>query len=181
MPQNDSTLIYAVAFAGMEPDNSINFDNYLTKVSEETTKQIPFGRVVMQGTGDQGCKQFTSQTGKPLGIVPYSAVYQVNKELASIADSDGNIGLIGGTDIAIKHRGRLWVKIDENVTPTSAVRARTTVVATFGPGTFRASASAGVTNDFSKFCQWCGTYLAADGFGLLEFDFLAAKALMVAD
>lgn len=182
MPQNESTIVFATAFRGMEPDASkAAGDNYITRVSAETVKQMPFGFCVMQGVADSECLQFTSQTGKPLGIVPYAAIYQVQKELSLLADSDGNIGLLPGVDISIKRRGRLWVAIDENVTPASAVRCRTTVVSTQGPGVFRASASAGVTNNFSKFANWVGTHTAAIGYGLLEFDFTGAFFSMTAD
>ena len=101
--------------------------------------------------------------------------------MPTVADSNGNIGLLPNITVQIKRRGRAWVAIDENVTPTSHVRARTTRVSGFGPGTFRASASAGVTNDFSKAANWCGTYTAASGIGLLEFDFTGAFSLMTAD
>lgn len=183
MPQNDVTTSYPVAFVGMNPDNSDTGDNYISRVSTETTKQIPCGAVVMEDSANYGigCKQFTSQSGIPLGVVPYSASFQINHELASVADSDGNLGIVGGTNIPIKRRGRLWVAIDEDVTPASAVKARTSVVATFGPGTFRKTALATHTVDFSKFARWCGSYTAAIGYGLLEFDFTAAGNLMAAD
>jgi hypothetical protein len=183
MPQNDVTSSYPVAFVGMEPDNSFVGDNYINRVSDETTKQIAFGMVVMEDSAHygSGCLQFTSQTGIPLGMVPYANAYQINHELANVADSDGNLGMVGGTNLTIKRRGRLWVKIDEDVTPASAVRARTSVVSTVGPGTFRASALATHTVDFSAFARWCGSYTAATGYALLEFDFTAAGKLMVAD
>lgn len=182
MPQNDSTINFAVAFRGMEPDNSVGTDNYITRVSEETTLLLPFGFAVMQGTADSGCKSFTSQTGKILGIIPYAAIYAVDAELQNrIADANGNFGLKGGVDISIKRRGRLWVAIDEDVIPTSAVRIRTTVVASQGPGVFRKTANAGDTVDVSKCANWQGTFAAANGFGLLEYDFTAVRSLMVAD
>lgn len=181
MPQGDVTTAYPVAFVGMEPDSSVGNDNYISRVSAETVKQIPFGHMVMQGVTDAACLQMTSQTGVPLGIVPYSATYQIANELANVADSDGNLGLKPGVDIQIKRRGRLWVKIDENVTFTDAVKVRTSVVSTVGPGSFRKTALATHTIDLSKVARWCGTYTAADGFGLLEFDLTGVYGLMSAD
>lgn len=182
MPQNESTTVFATAFRGMEPDVSRGFDNYITRVSTETVKQIPFGFLVMQDSAqDTGCKQFTSQTGKPIGIVPYAAIYAVQRFLSLLADSDGNIGLLPFTDISIKKRGRLWVAIDEDVGQKDAVRARTTVVSTQGPGVFRKTSNAGDTVVLSKVAGWCGTYTAALGYGLLEYDFTAAFANMTAD
>ncbi len=159
------------AFPGMNADTSDTGDNYISRVSGESALQLPFGHCVMQGTADNQCVSFSSQTGVPLGVVAYSAANQISTELANVADSNGNLGLKPKATILIKKRGRLWVKIDENVTPASAVRCRTTCVSTVGPGSFRASASAGVTNAFTKFAKWEGTYLAADGVGLLSFDF----------
>ncbi len=181
MPQSDVTTTYPVAFRGLNPDNGDSGDNYISRVSAETVKQIPFGHMVMQGTADDQCLQMTSQTGVPLGVVPYAAVYQISHELANVADSDANLGLIGGTDIQIKRRGRLWVAIDENVTFTDAVKVRTSCVAACGPGSFRKSALATHTIDLSKVARWCGTYTAANGYGLLEFDFTGVYGLMSAD
>lgn len=182
MPQNDSTTVFAQAFRGMEPDVSrATGDMYISRVSQETVKQIPFGFGVMQGTTDGTCKQMTAQTGELIGIVPYAAIYQVQKELSLIADSDGNIGLLPFTQISIKRRGRLWVAIDEDVSNKTAVRMRTTVVSTQGPGVFRKTANAGDTVLLSKVAAWRGTFTAAVGYGLLEYDFTAAFANMTAD
>lgn len=183
MPQSSVTTAYAAAFVGMDPDNSLTGDNYINRVSTETTKQIAFGMVVMEDSANYGvgCKQFTSQSGIPLGVVPYAAAYQVGHELATVADSDGNLGILPGTNITIKRRGRLWVQIDEDVDPSSAVRARTSIVSNVGPGTFRKSALSTHTVDFSSFARWTGAFTAANGYGEIEYDFTAASKLMVAD
>lgn len=180
MPQSSVIVALVAAFPGMNADSSDGTDNYVTRISGETSLQLPFGALVMQGTNDDQCVSFTSQTGVPIGIVSYSAAYQINHELASVADSNGNLGLLPLTTIGLKKRGKMWVIIDENVNPTSTVRVRTTRVSNVGPGTFRASSSAGVTNNLSKFCKWAGTYTAASGVGLLEFDF-TMSANMTAD
>lgn len=182
MPQSTVTINYAGAFVGMDPDNSLTGDNFINRVSTETTKQIAFGMVVMEDSSNYGvgCKQYTS-AGIPLGVVPYLASYQVGHELATVADTDGNLGILPGTNVTIKRRGRLWVAIDEDVTPANAVRARLTDVSTFGPGTFRKTSGSGTTVDFSAFCRWTGSYTAASGMGEIEFDFTAAGKLAVAD
>lgn len=178
MPQTDLTTSFAVAFAGMAADASDSTDNYISRASGETVKQIAFGMAVMQGVNDDQCLQLTSQTPVLLGIAAYSAAYAINKELATIADSDGNLGLLPQTVIQIKKRGAIWVTIDENVDPTAAVRVRTSVVSTVGPGTFRKSALATHTIDLSKFAKWSGTYLATGKIGKLEFDFTMAAGLV---
>ena len=82
MPQSTVITALVAAFPGMSADASDGTDNYITRISGETTLQLPFGAIVMQGTNDDQCVSFTSQTGKPLGIVAYSAAYQINHELA---------------------------------------------------------------------------------------------------
>ncbi len=171
MPQTDVTTTFATAFVGMNPDNSDSGDNYITRMSSETTLQIPFGVVVVQGTNDDQCKNVSAQSDIPLGVVVYGA-YQINLELSKVADSNGNLGMLANTAIRIKRRGRLWVQIDENVATGNAVKYRSAnASAGVGPGTFRKSAVGSNTVDISKFAKWCGTFLAATGYGLLEYDF----------
>lgn len=175
MPQTTVSTLYAVAFVGMEPDSANQTgDNYISRTSTETTLQIPFGTVVKDDAANKGtgCKAMAAQADLPLGIVPYSATYQINKELSQTADANGNIGLLPAVAVQIKRRGRLWVQIDEDVADGDAVRYRVNAVGSgVGPGCFRKTASAGNTVDMSKFARWVGTNLAANGFGLLEFDF----------
>lgn len=174
MPQNDVTTLYPVGFPGMEPDNSFSADNYINRVSTETTLQLPFGTVLAAdaATPGVGCKALAAQADMPLGILPQSDAYQVGKELGVTADANGNIGVLPGTNVTIKKRGRLWVQIDEDVLESSAVKYRKNAVgAGVGPGCFRKTAVAGQSVDISKFARWCGSYTAANGFGLLEFDF----------
>jgi hypothetical protein len=173
MPQSTVQNIFTVAFVGMEPDNSRDDDNYISRVSSEASNQIPFGVVVKDGaTLGVNCLNVAGQTGNYLGIVPYAAVYQVGNYLGTTVDANGNKGLLPGTDISIKRRGRLWVQIDEDVSAGQAVKFRTAnASAGVGPGTFRKTAAAGNTVDCSKFAKWVGVNLAANGFGLLEFDF----------
>ena len=174
MPQNSVTTAYPAAFVGMEPDASTPLDAYCSRVSTETTLQLPFGTVVKDDASNKGvgCKAMAAQADLPLGIIPYAAAYQINHELSQTADANGNIGLLSGTMIQIKKRGRLWVQIEEDVADGDAVKYRVNALgAGVGPGSFRKTASAGNTVDISKFARWVGANLAANGFGLLEFDF----------
>lgn len=174
MPQSTVTVSFGAAFVGFDPDNSVNSDNYISRVSTEATAQIPFGTVVAEDASNYGvgATAAKAQASVPLGILPQSDAYQKGFELATIADANGNIGLLPGTNMTIKRRGRLWVQIEEDVTPANVVKYRVNAVgAGVGPGSFRKTASAGNTVDISKFAKWCGSYTAANGFGLLEFDF----------
>lgn len=172
MPQNSVTTVYPAAFVGLNADSSDSGDNYVSRVSGEAANQIPFGVCVQQGANDDQCLNVAGQAGHLLGIVPYAADYQINHELSQVVDANGNLGLLPGTTIQIKRRGRMWVQIDENVATGDAVKVRTAnASAGVGPGTFRKTAVAANTVDLSKFCRWVGTNLAANGYGLLEFDF----------
>jgi hypothetical protein len=174
MPQTSVGTLYPVAFVGMEPDGAKSQDEYTSRVSTETTLQIPFGTVVKDDASNKGvgCKVLAAQADLPLGIVPYKADYQIDHELATVADSNGNIGLKGGTQILIKRRGRLWVQIETDCADGDAVRYRVNNASTgVGPGSFTKTSSAGNTVDISKFARWVGTNLAANGWGLLEYDF----------
>ena len=174
MPQTTVTTLYPLAFVGMEPDSSnLAGDMYISRVSGETTLQIPFGVCVKQGTNDDQCVNLSGQASTNLlGVVPYSASYQIAHELSQTVDSNGNLGLLPTVTVQIKRRGRLWVQIDENVASTNAVKVRTAnASAGIGPGTFRKTAVGSDTLDLSAFAKWVGTNLAANGYGLLEFDF----------
>lgn len=174
MPQSTVTNVFAVAFPGMEPDTRRTGDEYISRTSTETTLQMPFGTVVKDDAANKGigCKAMAAQADLPLGIIPYSTSYQIANELGNVADANGNLGLKGGVAVQIKRRGALWVQIDEDCADGDAVRYRVNAVgAGVGPGCFRKTSSAGNTVDISKFARWVGTNLAANGWGLLEFDF----------
>lgn len=174
MPQGSVINTYVAAFVGMEPNTMRVGDNYVTRVSSEATNQIAFGTCVKEGaTKGVNCLALAGQASTVLvGIVPYASAYQVGKELGTVADANGNLGLLPLVDVSIKRRGQLWVQIDEDVSAGDAVKVRTAAVGGgVGPGTFRKTAVGGNTIDLSKFAKWVGVNLLANGFGLLEFDF----------
>ena len=174
MPQSSVSTLYPTAFVGMEPDGAKDGDQYLTRISTETTLQLPFGVVVKDDAANKGvgCKAMAAQADLPLGVIPYAAAYQINKELSQTADANGNIGLLPTITVQIKRRGRLWVQIETDCADGDAVKYRVNALGSgVGPGSFTKTASAGNTVDISKFARWVGTNLAANGYGLLEFDF----------
>lgn len=174
MPQSTVIIKPVAGFPGMEP-TSEQGQNVKTRLSGETTLQLPFGAAVSQvTTDDRLCVSFDGT--KPLiGLVVYSAAYQIAHELSNVADSNGNIGLVPGATVGVKTRGSLWVQIDEDVDPTKHVRVRNNNTgAAVGPGCFRASAVSTHTWDLSAFAKWSGTYPASGKVALLEFDFTMA-------
>ncbi len=175
MPQTSVIANMARAFAGMNADSSDSADNYLSRLSGETTLQIPFGRAVLQSSAsDDLALSCTSASAanmrRLLGILAYNPFNQITSQLGNVADANGNIGLVAKAPLRIKYRGSLWVAITENVSPDLGVRI--SIDATGGGiGTFRASASAGHSISIGSFAKWTGTHLAATGYGLLSFDF----------
>jgi hypothetical protein len=170
MPQSSVNAFMTVAFPGMNADSSDSGDNYDTRVSGETTLQLPFGRMVMAGSNDNLVVSLTSAANvrKMLGVVAYNAFNQITSQLGNVADSNGNIGLVAGAPVRIKRRGRIYVAITENVDPTLVVRV--SIDATGGGiGTFRTTSSAGHTILLSG-ARWAGTFTSAQGFAILDFE-----------
>ena len=143
----------------------------ISQISGETTLQLPFGSMVMQGTNDDQMVSLNTQTPtKLLGIIEYNGAYQINHQIGNVADTNGNIGILPNITAGVKRRGRIWVYTDEAVTVGAAVRVRTTT-AGGGFGTFRKTASTGVTL-LLKSANWVYT-AAANGPALLEFDMVS--------
>lgn len=162
MPQTSVSTAPSVAFAGMLADaaNTEDVDSY---VSEEASAEMPFGAMVCQGASDDTCKIFGANTDKMVGIVQHSHAYQIANEL-------GAVGLKPKVTIGVKKRGKIWVTVDEAVTPASAVRVRNDANGGANTnGTFRTTASAGHTMNISSFARFLSTTTGA-GVALLEYD-----------
>lgn len=171
MPFQTVATSSAAAFPGVNIQSNDSGDNYLSRISGETTLQIPPGRAVMQGTSDNLAVSLTSAANvrKFLGVLIYTPFRAPGIEQGIVADSNGNLGIMPGGELRIKYRGDVYVQITEDVDPTLGVRV--SIDSTGGGiGTFRASASAGHTIDLSKLAVWRGTFTAAGGFAWLSFD-----------
>src|SRR5689334_18103668 len=99
--------------------------------SEEASAEIPRGLVVQTSTtnSDNGCKLITGTGNKLYGIAMRSD---------DASDSDlGTTGWKPGATFPVGRRGRYFVTIEENVTPTSSVRVRCAGTGTIGA--FRAT------------------------------------------
>jgi hypothetical protein len=186
MPQSSVTTSFAVAFPGMNGDASDSGDNYLSRLSGETTVQIPPGVVVMQAAtpSDSTAQLVTTAVRtapgalRMLGVLAYNPFNNIANQLGNVADANGVIGLQPKAPLRIKYRGALYVFTDEAVNPALRVRIRTGspgsgIVA----GTFRTSAIGGDSMDLTPFCRWGGTFAA--GFALLSFDFRMAGSALI--
>lgn len=172
MPQTTVTSDPALAFAGMLGDSRPKgVDSF---INGESSAEIAFGVAVCQGTLDNEAllPAAAADLLKLTGIVLHSHDYNKDNEL-------GTSGLKPEVAMNVLTHGRVWVVIDEDVLPTSAVRVRHTSDGG-GKGTFRKTASANATVDLSKIARWCGTYLAANGVGQIEID-ITGRAAVTAD
>lgn len=156
MPQTSIAPMQA-GFAGMNGDSTNSeADSY---VSEEVSAEIPFGVMVAQGTSVSGAKLFASNADKMIGVNQHNHYYHNPSEI-------GLVGIKPKATMAIKKRGKVWVTVDEAVTPASPVRVRATGATA---GTFRTSAVAGQTVNMSSFARFLTSTTGA-GVVLLEFD-----------
>lgn len=162
----------AVGLPGTPSDMaSADGEGMASATSEESSAEIPRGLVVQVSTtnSDYGAKLITGTGNKLLGIVLRSD---------DVGDLDlGSTGYKPGATFKIGRKGRYFVTIEENVTPTSSVRVRCAGTGT--AGAFRATADSTNCLDITPFAKWVRTSLAADGVGEVEVDFTNA-ALAVA-
>lgn len=170
MPQTSVLTNALPAFAGMLGDSGRDM-NLATALNSEAALQLPFGTMVMQGTTDQGALCLTAgNVAKIIGAVVYSGAYQKGVELGVVADANSRIGIMPTVPFNVLKRGRIWVQVEEAVTPASAVRVRCTAAGT-GSGTFRTtSAGAGLSMLLAN-ARYLDT-AGISGFSRVEFDVL---------
>ena len=170
MAQTSVSTNLVAAIAGALADDGRDM-NLATYVSQETTLQIPFGVAVMQGSLDYGDNLLTAgNVLNIVGVVAYSSAYQVGKEIGSVADSRSKLGILSNVLHNVVKRGRVWVTVEEAVTPASAVRVRCTTAGT-GAGSFRTSSAGSGLSMLLVGARYLDT-AAINGFARVEFDVL---------
>ena len=114
-----------------------------SRVNEEASAEIPFGRMVKEGTADKenGALLMAAQADIPAGIVVHSHRYSKDAEL-------GSTGLKPNVTMSILRRGVIAVKVTEAVTTASPVKYNE------AGGTFGDSAVANETVDISSFARY---------------------------
>jgi len=144
--------------------------------SEEASAEIPFGTMVIQGTGDHGClKLHTSAAAMEqllLGIAVRSHDFARGSEL-------GDTGLKPGATFGVGRRGRFWVVPEDAVAPGDPVRVRAVVAGNEVKGAFLTAADSTDAIDISAFAQW-KTSADAGELAVVEID-MTNSALAVAD
>lgn len=166
MSQTSVLLRQAVAVAGMPGDESAGLYDYESGHNEEASNSLFFGRMAKRGSETDGAATLAATTDGLKGVLVRSDNYDPNTDLAS----DG--GIKPDVHGSFLRRGRIWVEVEEAVTPASIVRVRV-VADTEGPvGRFADTADTGKTVQL-KSARYLTSTTAAGDLVLVEFDLLA--------
>lgn len=125
-------------------------------VNEESSAEIPFGRMVVQGAADDGCVLMAGASDDIIGVSVWSQAYQLHNEV-------GDDGVKPGVGLAVAREARIWVEVPATVTPGDDVRVHKT------GGTFQTGASAGNTIKLTSGARWL-TSTSGAGLAQLEID-----------
>lgn len=176
MSQTEVTTAPLVGTPGRPADEyTAQNGQVASATSEEASALIPFGIMVKKGTGDYGALLMTATSNALLGISYRSNDFAVGLE---IDESTGN--LKPGATFGVARKGRFFVLIEEDVTPTSDVRVRAVAGGSEVAGAFRATADSTDCIDLTGLAQWVRTADADDGVAELEID-MTNIGLAVAD
>lgn len=155
-------------FAGVASDNTkIRTRAY---VNAEAAQEMPFGTMLVQGTGDDDAKVFASNANKMIGVLRNQFAYAIPR--SGVGGELGLIGLKPKATLGLAQNGPMTVIVGEAVTPASPVRVRADTNAgalgtALGPGTFCTTSSAGHTIRL-PFARFLGT---TTGAGVVEVSF----------
>lgn len=162
-----SQLSYATyqsnAFAGMLADNGDN--NHLSFINAEVSAAMPFGIAVAKGAGDQDAILMVNGSSVIIGMLSHTHQFDPGQ----VPTSPTTAGIPIDYTCSVMTRGRIFVQVEEAVTPASAVFVRHTAGAGgTQKGAIRASA------DTATAVAWTAarflTSAGANGFAVLEIN-----------
>jgi hypothetical protein len=135
MSQTSYSTYQSGGFAGQLADNGAH--EILSYVNAEASANLPFGVAVAKGTGDTDAIQMVNGSSVIVGIAVHS--HQVDP--GQVASSPVGAGIPPKYAINALTRGRIYVQVEEAVTPASSVFVRhTSGAGGTQKGAFRASA-----------------------------------------
>jgi len=165
MSQTSVTTRQPVSVAGMPGDEAGGLYEYESGHNQNASASLFFGRMAAAGSETDGAQTLAATSDRLKGVLVLSQNYDPNTDLAS----DG--GIAPDVHGSFMRRGRVWVEVEEAVTPASVVRVRV-VADTEGPvGRFADTADTGKTVVL-KSARFLGTTTAAGQLVLVEFDLL---------
>jgi hypothetical protein len=161
MSQTAYTTYMTAAFPGMLAD--IGENSILSYVNEEATANLPFGVALAKGTADN---QFLAMVNGSSVIIGVS-VHTHQVDPGQVASSPAGAGIPPKYAAGVLTRGRIYVQVEEAVTPASSVYVRhTSGAGGTQKGAIRASA------DTATAVAWTAarflTSAGAAGFAVLE-------------
>lgn len=154
------------AFAGMKADATN--DTVDTGVSEESSAEIPFGVALAQGSGQDGVKLPAASTDLIVGVSIHTHTGLQGSYTATSGPGPKDPVNVGA-------KCRVWVKVEDAVTPSSKVFVRH--AANGGntqKGSFRGTTDTGATQQL--FGARFRTSAAGGGLAVLEVDFTTVKS-----
>lgn len=118
MSQLSYSTYQSAAFAGMLYDNGDN--DILSYISEEASAVMPFGIAVAKGTADFGALLMVNGSSVIVGLAAHT--HQVDPGQAG--NTPAGAGIPPKYAINVLKRGRMYVQVEEAVTPASPVFVR---------------------------------------------------------
>ena len=160
-----------IAYAGMLYD----VGNRDIVSATDPTEVVPFGAALVQGPTDTSCRlpNASADGAMLLGI----AIAEATKEQSltpgvvnNVNYPAGTVNYPPGTTISILRQGRVWVAVEEAVTPGSPVFLRYAASGSnTQAGTFRASADGSTAVQLTDGAVW-RTSAQPGGFAVLELN-----------
>jgi hypothetical protein len=156
-----------IAVPGLLADNTMSKDA-MSAFNAEASAEIPFGVMVAHGTADDDAKLLAATTDHLMGVSVFGHHYDRPLEL-------GDTGLKPKTHFDVLRKGRIYVLVEEPVTPASAVFVRAVATGDEVAGAFRDTADGTDTIDISKFARFV-TSAGTGELAVVEIDMTNAKA-----
>lgn len=162
------TKAFAGMLAGMEHGAVID-----SRVSEETSTQLPFGTAVARGAGNDGSVQPAGATlaAKVDGVIVHSHAYAKATDGTSATGDLGSTGLLPKAKLSVLSKGRMYVAVEDVVVRGDTLRVRHTTGTSEQVGGFRKAAVANKTLDLGRCAVVIEGNGSAGGLAVVEFDF----------
>lgn len=120
MSQLSYSTYQSAAFPGMLYDNGDN--DVLSYVSEEASANMPFGIALAKGAADFGALLMVNGSSVVIGV----AQHVHNVDPGQVAATPAGAGVPPKYPVNVLKRGRIWVSVEQAVTPASNVFVRHT-------------------------------------------------------
>ena len=152
--------------------HTAEFGDVMSVTNEEAAAEIPFGVMVKAGTADDSAKLLAANTDKLRGITVFAHNFSKPVQL-------GDTGLKPGVTFGLLRKGRIYVRVEDAVTPASEVHVRAVAAGLEVKGAFRGTDDGTDTIDITAFAKFICSADAGE-VAVVEVDMTNAS-LQVAD